>query len=136
MSDDDDKWHYQSHLDDRQADAWMEFVVSGTPSALAAYLGAGGEVTDTVRRVLIDILRNDHRENNVGGKNRWRDGVTHDEVNSIMLSGGVSKTEACRRYAKRTNQEQRTVELQFDRGSKVFSSQSDVFNSGGTPTET
>ena len=51
----------------------------------------------------------------------------------------VKKTEAIRRYLELTknkdNVELRAVESQYDRGRKVFSSQSDVFTSGGTSTE-
>lgn len=128
MSEDshDDDGRYDALLIDRQSDAWEEFLMSGRPTALANFLQHGGEVDQEVRDILIDILRNDPKLLNKGGRDRWRDYTTFVAIKLIFL-GGVNKTEACRRYAEETNQEQRTVEMRYDRGEKIYSSESDLF---------
>ena len=122
----DDGGQYAAYLADRQTDAWEEFLMTGRPSALADYLQFQGEVDDGIREILIDILRNGPRLINKGGRDSWRDYTTYVGVKGIAL-GDVSKTEACRRYAEKTNQELRAVELQYDRGSKLYGPECDLF---------
>ena len=109
-------------LDDRQADAWMKLVLSDSPMALATYLLEGGEVDKKVRKILALVLMGERRFNGTGSRDRWRDYVTYTEVESIMVSKNISKTQACRQYAESTHREQRAVEYQYGRGSKVFNS--------------
>lgn len=132
MDKNDDQDARNAHLADviregRRDDAWERFLISEKPDALAEYLAARGEVDDNVRKILIDILRNGPTENNSGGKDRYRDLDTYRNVNYMINIQNLGKTKACQIYAERTNQEQRTVELQFDRGSKVYSPESDIF---------
>lgn len=123
---DDDGGQYQAFLAGREIDAWQEFSMTGAPSALANYLECGGDVDDNTRIALIDLLRNGPKLINKGGRNLWRDYTTYVEVKCIAVIG-ISKTEACRIYAERTNQELRTVEKQYDRGSKIYGPESDLF---------
>ena len=122
----DDGGQRHAYLADRQTDAWEEFLMTGRPPALADYLQFEGEVDDEVRSILIDILRNGPRLINKGGRDSWRDYTAYVEIKMIALRGN-SKTEACRRYAEKTNQELRTVEQQYERGSKIYGTDSDLF---------
>ena len=122
----DDGGEYAAYLSGRQTDAWEEFLMTGRPSAIADYLQLQGEVDREIRDILIDILRNGPRLINKGGRNSWRDYTTYVSVKCSNL-GDVSKTEACRRYAEKTNQELRAVELQYDRGSKLYVPECDLF---------
>jgi hypothetical protein len=124
MANNDDGWQYQNILDDRQADAWMEFVLSENTSALAEYLSAGGEVDAKVRKILISILMGERRSSGKGNRDNWRDYVTYSEVESNIAFKKMNKTQACKQYARITHREQRTVEMQYDRGSKFFKSES------------
>ncbi len=98
----DDGGQYQAYLADRQTDAWLEFLMTGRPSALAAYLEYKGEVDDDIRNVLIEILRNGPHKNNKGGRDSWRDYTTYVTVKSIMLRGtGIKK--ACQEFVEITD---------------------------------
>ncbi|RWC07590.1 MAG: hypothetical protein EOS51_27280 [Mesorhizobium sp.] len=124
---DDDGGRFRAYLADRQADAWMEFLMTGRPTALAEYLHYHGPVDTDVRAALIATLRAPALENK-GGRDSWRDYQTFVAINVIVTSAGVSKTEACRRHAAELNQELRRVELQYQRGAKIFSAESDLFS--------
>lgn len=109
-----------------QEDAWVEFAMSGDSKALARYLEKGGEVTGAVREVLIQLLHSGPIKN-PGGAKPWRDYETYCKVVSIKAGWGkplrskpISKRAACKAYAEKTHQELRTVELQYERGSRLF----------------
>jgi hypothetical protein len=112
---------------DRQADSWQEFLMTGRPSALATYLQNNGPVDEHVRAALIDTLRNGPALINRGGRDSWRDYTAFVAINLLTTWEHVGKTEACRRYAERSNQELRTVEIQYQRGEKIFGPESDLF---------
>jgi len=127
---DDQAYGFRSDI---QSAAWEEYLMTRSPSALAKYLEAGGEVDASVRGILIDILENRQKLNNRGGRNSWRDYVTFTEVNMLEIglhpetSRSVSRTKACELYAQKTNQELRTVEKQYDRGRRIYSPDCDIF---------
>ena len=134
MSDEDDGGLRQVHLAGRQSDAWEEFLMTGRPTALADYLQSEGPVDDGVRKLLIEILRNGPSLINKGGRDYWRDYLTFVYVN-LKRSDCISKTKACRLYAEETNQERRTVELQYERGRKIYGPESDLFTKVDTNRE-
>lgn len=108
---------------------WENFIFSGEPETLATYLELGGEIDDQVRSTLVSILRGKHKPNNKGGKNARRDAEAFLAVKLIMVETGlngeeVSKTEACKRHAKATNQELRAVEKQYERGKLILNPKS------------
>lgn len=115
---DDEIAHWR---EDRASGAWEEFVLSGRPGALARYLEAGGEIDEEVKQLLIDILRHGPK-NGASRKDQYRDFVAFVDIRIIALSEDLTKTAACRKYAEQTNQEQRTVELQYKRGSEISQS--------------
>ena len=126
-------------VEERADEAWGEYVMNEQPSALARYLKLGGEVTEVVRDALIAALQ-DHPGGRKGGNRPYRDWQTYLEVKLMLKSdaldrkleagqgdGGTSgskprfltRQKALEAYAAKTNQELRTVQLQYDRGRKV-----------------
>lgn len=136
---DDDRGEYLAHLYGMQDEAWEEFLMTGRPAALAKYLEAEGEVDESVRNILIAILKYGPKLINRGGRDSWRDYLTYIEVNDLTRQyietdrhdgekpRPVSHTEACRLYAAKTNRELRAVEKQYERGEKIYGPNSDLF---------
>ncbi len=116
-------------LADRQNNAWEEFLMTGSPFAMAIYLESGGDIDDDIRQILVDILRNGPTLKTRGGKNFWRDYITYNQVELLMSQTPpkVSKTGACKIYAEQTHQELRTVERQYERGEKIYGPDCDIF---------
>ena len=125
--------------EERADEAWAEYVMNEQPSALARYLILGGEVNEVIRAALVDALR-DHPGGRRGGSRPYRDWQTYLEIELMLKSdaldrileagqggggaGGakprpLTRQKALEAYAARTNQELRTVQMQYDRGRKV-----------------
>jgi hypothetical protein len=126
--------------DELAEEAMLEFRLDGRPAALAKYLHVGGAVTDEVREVLIELLR-DHPAGLPGGRRPARDWTTYMEVEFIRKQASIDQAlaqladedkgsssvparklslrKAQEEYARRTNRELRTVQLQYERGMKI-----------------
>jgi hypothetical protein len=115
------------------ADLWAEFVMNGSPSALASYLAQGGDVDGQIRGALITLLQ-EMRTGNSGGAKPWRDFKTVSAVERTLFedrwarrfsdqaqSKPISQRQAIQAHADVIGQELRAVEKRFDRGKLVFS---------------
>jgi hypothetical protein len=113
---------YENYADSVRADAWLEYVLTGRPSAMATYLAAGGPVDDDIRDIIVDMLRGKTELLNEGGKDHWEDYGVYSRVSSLMLFTGVGVMEACREYIRINGKaiEEKTVWEQYKRGEKIF----------------
>lgn len=117
---DENSGRSEEFLGELQSQAWEDYTITGKSTAMAAYLAADGAVDLEVRQILIDLLLNGSKDDRTGGRDDGRDVNTYKEVLLLKMAEGCSKTEACRRFANRYNQELRTVEVRYARGRELL----------------
>lgn len=124
-------------MEEKQQDAWSNFVYEGDPRALAEYLNLGGEIDESVRNALIYLLKYNTIPSQQRGQNHWRDKSVFTAVSlqisisrigrrlhSLGYSNGslpkeISLHKALTQYADFHGDCVQTVRARYKRGEKL-----------------
>lgn len=116
----------ESNQIDEFQDEWTKFILTNNPQDLLS-ITKGSFVDDkNVQVALQNALSRKINRDNAGGRDRYRDYLTYQAIETIMLGKKLSLTKAADLFdetVQNHHEDNRTTQNAYNRGKKLFKSQ-------------